>query len=385
MIRHAFQRAAVAALASAVIALAQSPFAAQVIEFTPAPGQFVNDPDFNDPARALGRPYAGGFQDPLNSSLVSLGGFGGSITLRFANTVTDDPGNPFGLDAIVFGNAFFVAGNPNRRWAECGHVEISRDENANGLADDAWYLIPGSHITNTLPAAAGGQLETQTWDDNIDDPTYPPVDGLWLTPEMTGTWTTSAWRLPPAIFENLVVWNPNGPSATAEGIWGYADYTPTLKLGDLDGDNIVDDPNYPAEVFYTRPDNPFRVGLTPGSGGGDAFDIAWAIDPATGRPAGLPGFDFIRITTSANRAVYSPPLGEISTEIDAVADVAEGTLGDTENDGDIDFADFEIVRDCLLGPSAAAPTCPCRIVDFDQDGVVDLRDAAAFQAVFGGE
>jgi hypothetical protein len=384
MLPNATIRTAIVAAASASIALAQAPFAMQVLEFSPAPGQFVTDPDFSDPAKALGRPFAGGFEDPWNSSLVSLGGFGGSITLRFASPVMDDPANPFGLDAIVFGNAFYVAGNPNRRWAECGHIEISRDANGNGQTDDPWFLIPGSHITNMLPAAAGGQLETQTWDDNIDDPTYPPDDALWLTPLMIGTWTTSAWRLPPAVFETFVVQNPNGLSATLEGIWGYADHTPTLKLGDLNGDNIVDDPNYPADVFYTHPDNPLRVGVTPGSGGGDAFDIAWAVDPATGTPANLPGFDFIRITTSANRAVYSPPLGEISTEIDAVADVAEGTRGDTENDGDIDFADFEIARDCLFGPDAPAPTCPCRVTDFDQDSDNDLHDLAAFQAAFGG-
>ncbi len=370
--------------AAVALAIAQPPFAAGVVAFQPAPGQFVNSPLHNDSAKALGRPFAGGYQDPGNSSLVSLGGFGGSITLRFASTVMDDPANPFGLDAIVFGNAFFVLNNANRHWAECGHIEISRDSNANGLADDAWFLIPGSHITNLAPAEIGGQYESQTWDSDVDDPTFPPDDELWLPAWADDLWTTRAWRLPPAIFETFVVQNPNGPSAAGEAIWGYADFAPTLKLGDLNGDNVIDDPNYPADVFYARPDNPFRVGITPGSGGGDAFDIAWAVDPSTGQPAGLTGFDFIRITTSANRAVFSPPLGELSTEVDAVADVAEGSLGDTEGDGDVDLADFQIVRDCLLGAGGDAPTCPCRVVDFDQDGDIDIRDLAAFQAVFGG-
>ncbi|MBK9128056.1 MAG: hypothetical protein IPM13_09670 [Phycisphaerales bacterium] len=372
------------ALCAAVLAQAQAPFAAQVIDYAPAPGQFVSDPFYNDPAKALGRPHAGGFSEPGNSSLVSLGGFGGSVTLRFVPPVMDDPANPFGLDAIVYGNAFYVAGSPNRRWAECGHIEISRDVNGNGLADDPWYLIPGSHITSLRPRPQGGQLEWQTWDDNIDDPTFPPDDETWLPPGASGTWTTWAWRLPPAIFETFVVQNPNGLAATEEGIWGYADFTPTLKLGDTNGDNIIDDPNARPEIFYTRPDNPLKVGITPGSGGGDAFDIAWAVDPATGAPVGLDGFDFIRLTTAVNRAMFSPPLGELSTEIDAVADVAPGAMGDSEGDGDIDHADFVLLASCLAGEHAVVPTCPCRIHDFDHDGDVDLRDLAAFQAVFTG-
>jgi len=299
----------------AIPSAAQSAFATAVVSHDPAPGQFVNDPLFCDPTRALGRPYGGGFTDSGNSSLVSLGGFGGSIVLAFDHTVRDDPANPFGLDAIVYGNSLYVGGTPNRRWAECGIIEISRDVNSNGLADDPWYLIPGSHISDPI-----NQYEVQTWDDDVSDPTFPPHDASWIPPGRSGTWSTAGYRLPPQVFETIVVTNPNGPTATEEGIFGYADYTPTLKLGDMNGDNVIDDPTALPEVFYTRPDNPFVVGLTPGCGGGDAFDIAWAIDPATGEPAGLDGFDFIRITVGVNRVILdtSPPLNELSTEIDAV-------------------------------------------------------------------
>jgi hypothetical protein len=359
---------------------AQSPFATTVVAFDPAPGQFANDPLFNDPTRALDRPYGGGYSEPGNSSLVSLGGFGGSIVLGFDHTVRDDPANPFGLDAIVYGNAFVVGGNPNRRWAECGFIEVSRDADGNGLPDDAWYLVPGSHITD--PA---GQYEVQTWDDDVFDPTFPPDDASWIPPGLNGTWSTAGYRLPPDVFETIVVVNPNGTDATREGIFGYADFTSTRKLGDLDGDNVIDDPTAVPQTFYTRPDDPFTVGSTPGCGGGDAFDIASAIDPATGTPAGLDGFDFIRITVGVNRVVLDtvPPLNELSTEIDAVADVAEGRLGDAENDRDIDLQDYAVFSSCLNGPDVPAPPSPCRVMDFDQDGDVDLADGAGFQAAFG--
>lgn len=353
-----------------IVATAQTPFAVRVVAFEPAPGQWVNDPLYNDASRALGAPLGGDPGQPGNESLASLGGFGGRLVLAFDHTVMDDAANPFGLDAIVYGNALYVSGNANRRWAECGTIEISRDVNGNGVADDPWYLIPGSHLTDLV-----GQHETQTWDDDIADPTWPPDDDFWLPPGQTGQWTTAGWRLPPAIFDVIVLQNPFGNNATAEGVWGYADLTPTVGLP----------PGASPAEFYTRPDNPFAVGLTPGSGGGDAFDIAWAVDPLTGAPVNLDGFDFIRITTAVNRVLVSPPLGELSTEIDAVADVVAGRLGDVENDGDVDLDDFMFLEDCFDGPGVSVPPSPCRVVDMDQDSDLDLHDCAVFAVLFGRE
>lgn len=299
-------------------ARAQSAFAARVVDYRPAPGQFVQDPGFNDPAAALGPPVGGGTGDGDDTKAVTLGGFGGSIVLAFDHTVTDDPKHPLGLDCIVFGNAFWAGGNANRRWGEPATIEISRDANGNGLADDAWYLIPGSH----LPAPAQ-HWQQQTWDDDANDPTYPPAFAWWVPVGEVGTWQTWAFRLPGEVFEvGLTLDNPNGLSAEVEGIWGYADCSPTLRLGDLDGDDVVDDPGRLPEAFYTVPDDPFRVGVDAGSGGGDAFDIAWAIDPATGLPAGLRGFDFVRITNATN--VVLGPFGERSAEVCGVAEVGGG-------------------------------------------------------------
>ncbi len=276
----------------------------------------MQDPAFNDPTRALGPPTGGGTLDGNNTKAVTLGGFGGSITLAFDHTVRDDPHNPRGLDFIVFGNAFWPGNDPNQRWAEPATIEISLDVNRNGLADDPWYLIPGTHLPD--PPAA---WQLQTWDDNTSDNTFPPAFESWIPPGETGVWQTFAFRLPADPFESsIVLENPNGPFATDEGIFGYADCSPTLILGDLDADNTIDDATITPEQFYTTPDDPFTVGIDPGSGGGDAFDIAWAVDPATGQPANLRGFDFIRITNATN--IILGPFGERSAEVCAVADVA---------------------------------------------------------------
>jgi hypothetical protein len=350
------------------------PFAVRVLEFAPAPGQFVNYPDFDNPARALGPPSGGGTSAPNNTSVVSLGGFGGYIVLGFDHTVVDDPLNPFGMDAIVFGNAYWVGDDPERHWAECATIEISLDVNGNGMADDPWYLIPGSHITNPT-----GQFVTEHWDDDVDDDRFPPDDESWIPPGYSGAWDTQAFALPVATFGAPVVTNPDS-GGHSEGIFGYVDYSPTLVLGDLDGDNVIDDREITAEEFYTTPDDPRTIGVTRGSGGGDAFDIAWAIDPLTGDPARLWGFDFIRLTSAVDSV--SPIFGEKSAEIDAVADVAPDPFGDADDDGDIDLRDVAKLLNCFGDDPGL--TQACERVDREANGAIDRGDVAAFIARITG-
>jgi len=354
-------------------AMARSPFATRVLDYTPAPGQWVNDPRFNDAAAALGAPFGGGLAEPDERSVVSLGGFGGSITLAFDHTVLDDPRNPFGVDAIVFGNAFWVGGNPNVHWAECATIEVALDANDNGEADDTWYLIPGSHLFDYA-----AMFLVITWDDDADDATYPPDFVSWIPSGADGTWTTAGYGLPADVFGLPAVTNPS-VDPDVEGIFGYAEYSPTQLLGDLDGDGVVDDPSVPSVTFYTVPDDPLVVGITEGSGGGDAFDVAWAIDPQTGLPAALPGFDFIRLTSAVD--VVAGILGEKSPEIDAVADVAPDPFGDMDADGDVDLTDAGAFQLCF-GMSEAAGDCSR--VDREPDEVIDLLDWAAMFGLLTG-
>lgn len=354
---------------------ADSPFAVTVWAFTPAPGQFVNSPAFNDPCRALGAPVGGGTLGPDNTKIVSLGGFSGTITLGFNRPVINDPRNRQGLDVIVFGNAHYVAGNPNRRWAEAATIEISRDTNHNGVPDDAWYLIPGSHFVS--PPAPPPPVFSQTWDDNTGDLTFPPSNPLWLPPGRHGQWTTSGFRLPADPFESgPVLNNPNGGGAVTEGVWGYADCTPVLALGDTDGDNIPDDPSISPEDFYTLPDDPLAVGVTTwldgGGGGGDAVAIDWAVDPATFAPPTPPldAFDFIRITTGA--VFIHPQLGEISAEIGGVADVRPALLADWNADGVVNSTDVSL----YINDWFAAQSTGSIVPDVDGNGVVNSTDVS---------
>ena len=341
-------------------------FAYEVLECVPAPGQWTNHTSFNEPAKTLGAPSGGGTSSPDNSSIMSLGGFGGSIVLRFEETVTDDPGNYLGLDFIVFSNATWVSGDRQRKFGEPAHLEIMPDLDDDGIPGTApgevWYPIPGSIL------ADDSTCRSQTWDD-VADNEYPPDNTDWFPwigtypylPEGPcvipldeyGRYTTSAYELPQDIYADPgglwgVIVNPNVEDADEdnnhlEGYYGYAEMSPTLQLGDLDADNDPEYPEMPPGQFYTVPDNPFRVGITPGSGGGDAFDIAWAVDPATWQPANLTGFDFVRITNAVD--IINGPLGEASPEIDAVADVRPVPCpGDLDGDGGVDLVDLIQLR-----------------------------------------
>jgi len=248
------------------------PFADYVIEYSPGPGQWVANPQYNVPSRALGRPYGVSESIPDNSSLVTLGD-GGCIVLGFNRPVWDDPRNPHGLDFIVFGNSTWVGGDPSYRWLEPAFVEISMDANGNGLPDDEWFLL----LPNKLPS------------------------------ELVGSPASNA---------------DTGYSRTV--LRHYAEYTPTLALPT---DKTPED-------FYTVPDrlsyadDPDSLLIDEGSGGGDAFDIALAARQVSpGVPAdpleyaGIPRFDSIRIT-DAIVGDSAGILGEISAEIDAVSDVS---------------------------------------------------------------
>ena len=271
-------------------ASSEDPWADEVVAFNQGP--YPGPGACSDPVLALGEPHGGGTRAPDNSSLVSLGSQGGSLVLKFTTSVTDDPNNPMGLDCIVYGNALYVGGNPQRKWQEPALIEISEDANANGLADDPWYMIPGSR---------GFRYDPFPWTEEPDGTANSEEEPYLLGGNITNP--------------NLLA-DADPGNDDEEFNWGYGEMTPTIQ---------------PYLDNHVRPEDPFTVGHDERAGGGDAFDIAWAVD-AAGNPAGIAQFHFIRFTSFILR--YAQQLGYISPEIDAVADVAPDV--DTDGDGLLD-------------------------------------------------
>lgn len=267
-----------------------------MVSYDPGPGVWTGISYYNNPARATGAPKGSTIDTPLYgplSSIVTLGD-GGSITLRFDEPVTDDPRNPYGLDFIVFSNAFFVGGFPDERCQELAFVEIS----PNG---SDWFLI--------LPSKLPAQL---------------------VKPR----------RLQPSGY----VKGDTGNSTTV--VSGYAEYTPTVALPQtLDPGSGITRTD---EELYTVPERPSVLGDPPlnidfdyVSGGGDAFDIADAVvQTAPGVPAldgsgnvipaNLTSFQYVRLTDAMTGDEW-PNGDEVSAEIDAVADVRPAqTVGEAK-------------------------------------------------------
>lgn len=288
---------------AAELAFSREDYTPASVEISPAPGQFILNDSFalteENKEKLLGFPSGGGTLSADNSSVLSLGMAGGSVTFEFSEDLINysESESEQGYDFILYGNAFASGSSWNN---EPGIVEV--------MSGDRWLLIPGSHLT-------------------IQDQPYSVVFSLDAS---TGTlqFTASGGRSSAAVTlsgnrENSSSWWPSGtplslsfsgiyllPSSISSNLRGYADCGPSMVLGDYNGDNDVDDPeDYPAVdpvYFYTRPS----------LGGGSPIDLDWAVDPDTFLPQYPVSVQKIRVTSASLE--YSSQLGDRSPEIDAV-------------------------------------------------------------------
>jgi len=244
-----------------VSARAQSPFATNVVGYAPGSSPAAG---FTNAASALGEPtrFTGGpffpqavtpFQPAfMTNELVSIGA-GGELVVAFDHDVLDDPRNPFGVDLIVFGNAFFgdaayPTGMPSGLFAEGGQIAVSSD----GVS---WVTVPGID--------ADGFAPTCGWIDASPYATVPglepsdftrPIDPSITLASMIGReWTAvrdmydgsgggAGIDLAPlglASIRFVRVRVPVGAMQSAE-IDGFSDVAAAGMAGDLDGNGSID-------------------------------------------------------------------------------------------------------------------------------------------------
>ncbi len=302
---------ALAAFLLPVLLVAQSGLPFEIVEYRPAPGQFVDYTYFLEEGQSVQDLDNAQVCAYLNaqcenmpfSYLVSLGGFGGSVTVRLKESLPDGDG----ADFKIYGNAFYdpaytpaLTDEPGGS-AEPGIVWVSRDENGNGLPDDPWYELAGSMtddtaavagytITYYVPDSINGDIP---WRDSRGDTgriarmemhrqeSYFP---LWLASDSL---VLSGRLLPPnARLETK-------PSGAAQWVlysygWGYADNHPNNS-------NLSD------------------------------MDISWAVD-SEGNPAGLESIDFVRVVTAVNQQL-DLGVGETSTEFAGVEPLSRPSSG----------------------------------------------------------
>ncbi len=282
-------------------------YISEVLEYKPAPGQFINDAAWGTPASA--QSLIGKITGHL-----TLGSFGGYVIFKFDNPVKNDPDNPFGVDFTIFGNPLKSPILKIVSWSEHGIVSVMKDENGNGKPDDTWYELAGSDyffsttrkkysVTYINPNQA---VATDVpWTDNFsnsgkilkneyhEQPYYPlkvnfpDVNQVKYT--LTGTQV-----------EDEVDMSDPSYVLSVKKAFGYVD-NQIRNLSTMD---------------YLMPDNPYTLGVE--NSGGDAFDISWAVDE-DGNYVDLDAIDFVKI----HNAVLANAgwLGEISTEVTGAVDV----------------------------------------------------------------
>ncbi|MGA9778643.1 MAG: PEP-CTERM sorting domain-containing protein [Limisphaerales bacterium] len=154
------------ALAGALFvpAITRAQFASSVVSYTEGSGV---DAGYNNPNAALGGPTIyNGYQntDPFNppylaSDIVGIG-TGGSLTLQFNTPIQNSPGNPFGVDFIIFGHAGF---------------NITNSDYSGGGITDGTLFTGGTSDVRVSVSADGTTFYT------LNPALTPQVDGLYPT------------------------------------------------------------------------------------------------------------------------------------------------------------------------------------------------------------
>lgn len=271
----------------------------KVYEYTPAPGQFINetktggfDGSQTTPEAAIA--YAESRMSEVDRdgnpypNWVSLGGFGGYIVVGFDHSI-DNSGD---YDIGILGNSFSGSSEPGIVW-------VMQDENGNGLPDDTWYELAGSETgkAETIQNYAvtyyrpSGTMMPVLWIDNLgnsgeidyltqfhrQDYYYP----LWIESD---SYTLTGTCLAPRNYDasgNGSYW------VNAEYDWGYVDNFSSI-------DRLTGDENATADANANH------------------FKISNAIDFEC-QPIHLEYIDFVKVQVGVN--ANSGWLGELSTEI----------------------------------------------------------------------
>ena len=263
----------------------------RVYDYTPAPGQFINElktGGFDGTQTTMEAAIAYAEKRMRVENWVALGGFGGYIIVGFDHSIDNSGDYDFGIKANSFAGS-----------SEPGIVWVMQDENGNGEPDDTWYELAGSEtgkattIQNysvTYYRPAGPMMPVQ-WTDNLGN--YGEVDylkqfhrqdyyyPLWIEED---SYTLTGTCLEP---RNRDASGNGSYWVNAEYDWGYSDnYSPV--------DRLTEDDNAEGEVNANH------------------FKISNAIDCEC-EPIHLDYIDFVKVQVGVN--AKSGWLGELSTEV----------------------------------------------------------------------
>ncbi len=246
----------------------------EVVEFLPAPGQFVNE---GYAATTMEEACAYAEERLKNGYFVSLGGFGGYIIVKFKRPIVNSEG---GYDFGIYGNSFAGSSEPGVVW-------VSQDANGNGEADDEWFELRGSEsekdttLHNYSITYSRTDNETEiAWCDNKGESGTIKRNSAHRQDYFPAWVTANEYTLSGTLLPDNSEWSEKNQEWVLRAFeWGYADNFSAIDL---------------AEDRANR----FRIS--------DARD-------ATGEANILPQIDFVKVQSATN-AIHSA-IGETSTEV----------------------------------------------------------------------
>ena len=251
----------------------------------------------------------------------SLGSLGGYVQYDFSsNPIQNLDTNPYGVDFVVYGNAF--NGNPEAAAVQVYAQKVLSD---GTLGDYKWYELAGSMyysdsaVRNAtvyytkddagLHATVNGVTHSQNpfttaaaWFPTKSGMNHEATSGINNT--LTNTYIT---EYTDTTLKFTGVTSIPDSDSNADYAFGYADVTPVPSVKD------------------GTPVNPYTP-YTSDKDGGDGFDLAWAVEIGGTTPVKIDNAKYVRIYSAVlyNTGIF----GETSPEITGIFR-AVGTTGTT--------------------------------------------------------
>lgn len=315
----------------------------QVLEYHPAPGQFVN---------VLPTAEAGTTQADINrlceeqledGNLVHLGAYGGYITMKFDHPIE----NKHGSDFLVLGNGMYAIDDP----------KYGKE------------TIGGSIEPGIVYVGVGDNLEAAQWYELAGSEYYTSEIHDFEITYFKPTAETCEHQLFGSVCDNYIKWNCTWTNAQGErrDSTGYhmknqyhlQTYWPkwedkeqlTFKGGCLPNNAVMYSPKYWVQYRYAKDAYGYADACPAKDSLYSSFDINWAVDEK-GNSVALDHIDYIRVMTGIFQ--YCGWLGETSTEITSVVDLH---LIDGYDENPYDITRRGVIRHSFLQAYHHSITC----------------------------